>query len=229
MKLITRAFALALLVFAAAGAIAQGLSSQQLVALRAAALADPGAAACYQPPGDAACLRVYLNGTGSTQVWRTDAEVNRLLDSITWASYTATATIAGTEAEPLLSRKIGWLLEVQVKQMNLQMMLQGRQTLSCAPPALRAGLRDAVIQVPTGALDGNGKPALLSPGGASGGTLMGQCARPGRRAEVMLAAAAQGSDTTGGVTARVMTWEGEVSEVDSVRLMYRDDGSIWTP
>ena len=95
------------------------------------------------------------------------------------------------------------------KQMNLQLFLQGRESFNCAPPSARGGLRDAVILVPSGAGGAN-----TSPGGASGVNVLNVCVRTATRAELILAAASQGSDTTGGVTARVLTWEGLLSGND---------------
>lgn len=199
------------------------LTPQQVVSLRAAVFADPTAAA-FVTGGNAAGLRGYLNGASATSAWHTYAPVSGLLDAINWAQYTPTDAVAGADTDPLLTRKIGWMLSIKIKQTNLQLMLQGRDTINCAPPNVRAGLRDAVIQVPSGA-----GGAATSPGGASGVTLLARCQRVATRAEIMLATAAQGSDTTGGLTSRVLTYQGDVSEVDSVRLIFRDDGTIWTP
>lgn len=200
------------------------LTDTQITTLRAACFADTNAAAFFAGEGNAAGLRAYLNGTGGVSAWRTDAPVTGILDAITWSSYTPNDVVSGSDTDPALTRKVGWLLTIQTKQMNLQLMLQGRDRLNCSPPNVRAGLRDAVIQVPSGAGGAN-----TSPGGASGATVLGKCTRPATRAEVALAAAVDASDTTGGVTARVLVFEGEVSEVESVRLIYKDDGTIWTP
>jgi hypothetical protein len=100
-------------------------------------------------------------------------------------------------------------LNIQTKQMNLQMMTQGRISLNCAKVNIRSGLRDAVISVPSGAGGANN-----APGGASGVTVLNNCTRAATRVEKLLATASQGSDTTGTVTARVMGFEGSVSDRD---------------
>lgn len=205
------------------------MTPAQLTSLRTACFNDPTAFAFFSGPGDAAGLRAYLNGASGTNVWKTDASVDAILDAIDFSKYTPSATIAGAESEPLLTRKVGWVLEAQIKQMNLQIMLQGRTTIDASKPNVRNGLRDAVIQLPTGVLDVNGKPGLTTSGGASGATVLGNCVRSGTRAELMLAAASQGSDTIGGVTARVATFQGQVTEQESAALIYKDDGSIWAP
>lgn len=200
------------------------MTPEQLVALRAACFADQSAAAFFASGGDANGLRSYLNTVTATSAWRTDAPVDVILDAITFVNYTPNDAIAAGDTDPTLSRKIGWLLTVQTKQMNLQLMLQGRQTVNAAKPNVRGGLRDAVIQLPTGAGGAN-----TSPGGANGSTVLNACVRPAKRVEVMLAKPASGSDTTGTVTARVMTFEGDVSEIESIRLIYKDTGEIWEP
>lgn len=150
-----------------------------------------------------------LNQPSATAVWRTDVLVTEIIDAIDLSKYTPNDVVSGSDSGDTLHRKNGWLLTAQTKQMNLQMLLQGRDRLSCAKPNVRAGLRDAVIQLPTGA-----GGAFTSPGGVNGSAVLNACIRPGTVGELILAAAAQGSDTTGGVTARVMTFEGVVTSDD---------------
>lgn len=203
------------------------MTPAQLTALRAACLADSGAQAFFAAPGDAAGLLAYLNGARATNVWRTDAPVNAIIDAITWTSYTPLDAVAATD--PQLSQQIARLLTIQTKQMNLQLMLQGRDTINAARPNVRGGLRDAVVQIPSGAGGAN-----TAPGGSNGSTVLAACVRPGTRAEVFLAEPAKASDTTpsgGGAnstTARVMTFEGAVEETEARALIFRDDGTIWS-
>lgn len=197
------------------------LTPQQLTALRAACFADPTAFAFFSGQGNAAGLRAYLNTASGSNAWRTDAQVSDITDAINWSLYTPATAIGTGDTDPVLSRKVGWLLASQTKQMNLQLMLQGRDRLNCALPNVRGGLRDAVIQVPDGA------GGSTSPGGANAANVLSRCVRAGTRAEIMLAAQSQASDTTGATTARVLTFEGDVQEVEAATLIYRDDGTIW--
>jgi hypothetical protein len=197
------------------------MTPSQLTALRAACFLDANAAAFFVAPGNAAGLRAYLNAASGTSVWRTDAQVDAINDGIDYGKYTPTDAVPA--ADPALSIDIARMLRIQTKQMNLQGMLIGRTTLNCSRPNVRGGLRDAVIGVPAG-ISG----ALTAPGGASGVNVLNACIRPGTRAEVMLAAAAAGSDTTGTVAARVLTFEGDVQDVEAATLIYKDDGSLWT-
>lgn len=198
------------------------MTPAQLTALRVACFADPSAFAFFAGQGNAAGLRAYLNGASGSNAWRTDAPVNAILDAINWGTYTPSDAIAS--ADPTLTQQVGRLLAIQTKQMNLQLMVQGRDVLNCSRPNVRGGLRDAVIQVPSGA-----GGAATSPGGANGATVLAQCVRPATRAEVMLAAQSQASDTTGTTTARVLTFEGDVKDVEAATLIYHDDGTIWGP
>jgi len=168
---------------------------------------DPAVVAARANGQDNEIARLYnLTAAPAFPLWRTDANVDTILDSITWASYTPNDKVGASDTDPVLSRKIGWLLEIQVKQMNLQLMLQGRSALNCGKATLRAGLRDAVIQVPSGA---NG--AATSPGGANGANVMTFCTRNARVVEKALAGA---QETTGTVTANLVGFEGTITAED---------------
>ena len=187
------------------------LTSAQLTTLRAAIDANPVWAA-YPQNGDGYFdLAKVLNitATPAFSVWRTDVPVSDVFDSIDLSKYTPNDAVLSTDTDPVLSRKIGWLLTAQTKQMNVQMLLQGRDRLNCSRPNVRGGLRDAVIQLPTGA-----GGALTSPGGASGVTTLSACVRNATEAEKILAQPSDSSDTTGTVTARVLGFEGALSAAD---------------
>jgi len=181
----------------------------QLTALRQAIDANPTWAAIPNNSDGNYTLAALLNAQASPafSVWRTDAPVNAILDAINWGTYTPSDAIALTD--PTLTQQVSRLLTIQTKQMNLQLMVQGREVINCSRPNVRGGLRDAVIQVPSGA---NG--AATSPGGANGATVLAQCIRNATEAEKILATASQASDTTGATTARVMGFEGNVTPTD---------------
>lgn len=211
MNLLRALFLAALVALLPLMATAQtSLAPAQLLTLKAAinAETDPAVVAA-RAAGDNGTIANFFNGNSAAAAWRTDAPVNDLLDAITWSNYTPNDAVGAADTDPTLSRKIGWLLTVQTKQMNLQLMLQGRDRINCAPPNVRAGIRDATIQLPTGA-----GGAATSPGGASGATVLARCTRIATRAELALAAASQGSDTTGATTARVLTWQGRLTSDD---------------
>ena len=187
------------------------LTTSQLQALKTGINASPTWSA-FPIDGDGPTdLAAALNASASPTftVWRTDAPISAIMDAITWANYTPNDSIADADTDPALSRKIGRLLTAQTKQMNLQLMLQGRDRFNAAPPNARAGLRDAVILLPTGAGGAN-----TSPGGASGVNVLNACTRNATEAEKILATPSSGSDTTGTVTARVLGFEGFVTAAE---------------
>lgn len=192
------------------------MTPAQLALLKTAIQGNPAWNAVPNTSDGNFALAATLNLPASPAftVWRTDTPVSAIIDAITWASYTPNDTVLDTDLDPLLSRKTARLLTAQTKQMNLQLMLQGRESFNAAPVNSRGGLRDAVIQVPTGAGGVN-----TSPGGASGVNVLTACTRNSNEVEKILVTASQGSDTTGTVTARVLGFEGSVSptEVETAR------------
>lgn len=178
------------------------LTTQQKAALKAAILADPVLNAFTNNSDGNDAIARLLNEPASPPfiVWRTDAQVSDIFDAVTWDRYTP---VDAADTSALFTNRA---LLIQTKQMNLQNMLIGREFINAARPNIRAGLRDAVIAIPSGA---NG--AGVSAGGAGGSTVLNACTRNATRAEQIFANASAGSDTTGPVTARVMGREGPVN------------------
>ena len=90
-------------------------------------------------------IAAHYNTVGSVDVWRTDASVSAIYDAITWSAYTPTDTPDGTA---IYTNR---LLVIQVKQMNIQGMLIGRETINASRNRVREGLNDSVIGIPSGA------------------------------------------------------------------------------
>lgn len=185
------------------------LTQSQLATLKAAILADPVLAAKPNNSDGAFDIAIAMNSLASpsANVWRTDARVQAINDAINWSLFTPSDTPDGTAA---------WtnrILAIQTKQMNLQLMLQGRDTVDASKANVRAGLRDAVIAVPAGA-----GGSAVSPGGASGVNVMNACVRPGLRIEILLKT---GDATTGTVTAAIMGYEGQITyqDVETARAL----------
>lgn len=199
-----RLYALFCLLFAAAFAQAASLTPAQLVTLKAAIAADQTLAA--QPMSGSGTMAIVeaMNAAASPDfpVWRTECPAAAIFDAITWDKYTPTDAPDGTAVYT------NRLLSVQTKQMNLQNMLTGRTSIDMTKANIRAGLRDAVIALPTGA-----SGAATTAGGVSGATVLTACTRLGRRIEKVLTT---GSATTGSTTANLMGYEGAVS-VDDVQ------------
>ena len=140
----------------------------------------------------------YYNGYPfvSTVGWNTATPVSSILDAITWTAYTPSDVADGTVIQT------NRIAIVATKQMNMQNMMAFRDTIDASKAGIRAGLRDAVIALPTGV---NG--ALISAGGASGVNVLNACTRLSSRLEVLFASAPV---TTGPVSAVNYTVQGTI-------------------
>lgn len=138
--------------------------------------------------------------------WNTSTPVKAIYDAISWEKYTPTDAADGTA---IYTNRV---LAIQTKQINLQNMLQGRDYIDATKANIRAGLRDAVIQLPAGAAG-----ALVTAGGTSGTTVLTACTRKSNVIEKLLAV---GNATTGSVTANLLVFEGAISpdEVQDARV-----------
>jgi hypothetical protein len=179
------------------------LTTLQLSALKAAILAD-GTLSAYPNTIDGnldmASQKLNVTASPSFKVWSTRVPVSDIFDAITWSNYTPADA---ADASVTFSNR---LMVINVKQMNLQNMVIGRDFVNASKSNIRAGLRDAVIQLPSGA-----SGAAVSAGGASGVTVLTACLRDALLIEKILTA---GSQTTGTVAADVMGFEGQISGAD---------------
>ena len=148
-----------------------------------------------------------ITDVSNTSVWNSAADVNKIFDSITWANFTPNDAPDNTVTYSNRS------LNIQTKQMNLQNMLVGRTTVNAALSNFRAGLRDALINLPAGT-----GGAFVSAGGASAATTLTACIRP-TTATKMEKLVSAGPASTGTVTADVLTFEGRLSYQDVVLAM----------
>jgi hypothetical protein len=135
-------------------------------------------------------------------VWKTNASVTDILDAIDFSKYTP---VDAPEITGIYAAR-AWA--INIKQMNLQTMLQGRDTINAAKATIRASLRDAVIALPSGASGVN-----VASGGASGATVLTACTRAANRIEKLLTT---GPQTTGATTADVMGFEGTLTYNDII-------------
>lgn len=182
------------------------LTPQQKTTLKAALLAAGGDITAAYNAGASSQVADLCNAASNpaVSVWRTDAPVSAILDAIDFSKYTPNDP---TDSTVLYTNRA---LLAQTKQMNLQLMLQGRESLNCSKANIRASLRDAVIAVPTGV-----GGAITSPGGANGATVMAACTRAATFAEAALKGA---SAHTGTVTAFLLDFEGQITvqDIDSL-------------
>lgn len=77
-------------------------------------------------------------------VWKNQVRTEDIFDSITWSALTPLDTPDGSQDWANRS------LACQGKQFNLQIILTGRQSISGSKTAVRAGLQDALTNVPSG-------------------------------------------------------------------------------
>lgn len=185
------------------------LTTSQNAALRAAILADP---VLSQIPiggdGDITIAEAF-NQPSSPQVmvWRNDAPVQAIFDTFNWGAFTPTDTMPESNVDQAsIQRYVARLLAIQTKQMNLQLMLQGKETVDATLANFRSGLRDALIAVPSGV---NGAGVVVA--GASAANALTACTRRATRAEALFVS---GPAQTGSVTASLMTFIGELTPAD---------------
>lgn len=175
------------------------LTTQQQAALKAYVLADP--VLSLLAPGwdnaDTIAQAFKKTATPTFLVWRSDTPTKDIRNAITFSAYTP------NDAADNTATFTNRALLAQTKQINLQIMLQGVDRLDCTGAQVRADLRDAVIQLPTGT-----GGAMVAAGGASGSNVLNACTRPANILEKVLAGA---SSTTGTVTANMLGFEGSVS------------------
>lgn len=135
-------------------------------------------------------------------LWASNASVAAISDAIDWTKYTP------TDAADASATYTNRILAVQTKQMNLQTMLQGKESVNANKANIRNGLRDAVVQLPTGA-----GGAMTTSGGTSGVNVLNALTRPALLIEKVLAGA---QATTGTVTANLIGYEGGIGYQDVV-------------
>lgn len=137
-------------------------------------------------------------------VWRTDAPTDALFDAIDFTKYTPTDSPDNTTT--YLNR----IMNLQVKQINLQLLLQGRDKVNANKSNVRNALRDAVIQLPSGVAG-----AFTTAAGVSGVNILTACTRTALRGEGILAGA---DATTGTVTAKLIGYEGQITSSDILNI-----------
>lgn len=188
------------------------MTPEQIVTLRAACFADPVAAAFFTPR-DNVGLCGYLNQNSAFIVWRSTTSAPDIMNAITWANFTPTDTPTGDP--DALQREY----RCQGKQLNLQILLQGRDSLPTGRANIRNGLSDALVNVPAGT-DG----AMLDAGWLGAGKVKAAISRPANRGEVVFAT----GTGSAGVPGVLGSFEGEVTQEDCDKLMFKSDGSTWT-
>jgi hypothetical protein len=122
------------------------LTTQQQATLKAFVLADPVLSLKVHNSDGAWDIANAINlpDPGGFQVWRSSTNADDIMDAITWANLTPADAADGT------ATYTNRALACQAKQLNLQIMLQGRATLGTGKASIRTGLADALTNVPAG-------------------------------------------------------------------------------
>jgi hypothetical protein len=181
------------------------LKPEQLTTLKAAILAETDVTfAEFRSQGATGAMAEWFNVAAAPAhvVWATNAPVNGIQDAIDYSAYTPNGAVDGTVV--VTNR----LLAAQTQQINLQLMLQGRDSLNASPNRVRAALLDATTNIPTGA---NG--ALQSAAGVDGARVMNALTRLATRGEKLFTTAPV---LTGTVSANKLVFEGGITNTDVV-------------
>lgn len=151
------------------------LTPAQCTTLKALAMADQTAAALIAAGNDIA-LADWFNTPTADYIWRSSVPVDEVFDAITWANLTPVDVPDDSAAYTNRA------LLCQAKQINLQILLQGRERVAAAKAAVRGGLSDALLNVPSGAAG--------AAQGAGWAAVKAVISRFGTRAEMALASGA---------------------------------------
>jgi hypothetical protein len=122
------------------------LSASQLATLKADIAAD-GVLSALPNFGDGpyTIAKAYNVLDATFTVWRSNTSADDIFNGVVWANMTPADAPDGTQT---------WLnraMACQGKQFNLQTMLTGRSTIASGRSSIRAGLQDALTNVPAGA------------------------------------------------------------------------------
>jgi hypothetical protein len=143
MKTVRLLIAAALCFFAAHAQAA--LSAADIATLRPIVQAEPTLAQAVATGNDYA-IADWLNASAAPDfiVWRTTTPIADVENAIAWANFTPSDSPDGTQT--WLNRAIA----CQGKQFNLQIMIQGKTTISSGRANIRSGLQDALTNIPSG-------------------------------------------------------------------------------
>lgn len=189
------------------------LNPTQKQALKADVLAapDPECVALEADPTSpdkAAAVAALYNLTAAPDywVWNPRADVQAIFDAIAWKNFTpADAVPAADAGNQFLNRA----MVCQGKQFNLQTILLGRDVLDGTKASIRTGLKDALQDVPAGAVG-----ALVDAGWVPVRNAM---ERRATRAEKLLVVPASGTGTQ--ADASTMGFEGSLAYPDVLDAM----------
>ena len=153
-------------------------------------------------------IRDHLNSMSSpvALAWNANTPVDDLNDTIDRSKFTP------TDAADTTTVWTNRCLAAQTKMMSIDGLLFGRDSINAEKATIRASIRDALIQLPTGA-----GGAFAAAAGASATTALTACTKNTTVIQRLLLAVA--SVTTGSVTAGIIGYVGPIdnNDVDAAR------------
>lgn len=175
------------------------MTPAQLQTFKAAILADSNLTALVAT-GQTGAIAQYYQADSTFYVWRGLTSASDILDAITWANLTPVDSPDNTAT--FTNRA----LICQAKQLNLQILLQGREQVSTGKANVRSGLSDALQNVPAGA-----SGALLDAGWAGAAKVKAAITRLANKLERLFAT---GTGTTANPGNLVVELFPQISDVD---------------
>jgi hypothetical protein len=179
-------------------------TSAQYLVIKNYILADPVMSVIPAGPDGDYAIADLLNQTATPDfmIWNPVAAPNDIINAIDWSKYTPNSTVP-TDTQLNVDIWRARLDAACLKQSNIWALLDVTNgSIDATKPNIRAGLRDAVISIPTGAAGAN-----VHPGGASGVDVLTACTRKALLIEKVLTL---GSATTGTVTADLPGYVGTI-------------------
>lgn len=181
------------------------LTAAQKTTLKAAIVADPTLSAFPNTSDGNLDLSEYLSRTVASptfNVYRTNVPASDVFDQVVWANLTPNDAPDGTQSWANRS------LACQGKQFNLQtLLIGGAGTVNASKSNVRAGLQDALTNVPSGT-----GGTTVSAGWV--GVRDTALARAANLVEKILSKTTVQQDGSTAAKAATMTFEGSVSDRD---------------
>lgn len=180
------------------------LTAPQLATLKAAILAetDPTFVAA-RAQGATGVMAEFFRAPSSPAfyAWKSSVETESIFEAIDWAKLTVADLATTADSQQVAAAQTNWHLACQGKQINIQIVLQGQQTINATKLKTRQMLTDALQNLPSGA-----GGALQDAGWAP---VKQQLYRVLNRGEKLFAT---GTGTTG--VPGLATFEGDISSDD---------------
>lgn len=130
------------------------LTTEQSATLKATILAetDPAFVAA-RAAGATGVMAEYFRtpATPAFYVWKSSVETESIFEAIDWAKLTVVDLASAADSQQVAAAQTNWHLACQGKQINLQIVLQGRQTINATKLKTRQMLIDALQNLPSGA------------------------------------------------------------------------------